>query len=80
MPRPKGSLNKPKLPQPQRYEVLDDILTIEEVAQWLKTNWMEIKRQIETGEIPPDCYWKVGREHKMIKRKIAILKGILPAA
>ena len=80
MPRPKGSKNKPREPESQRYEMLDDILTVEEVARWLKTNWLEIKRQIDTGEIPEDCYWKNGREHKMIKRKIAVLKGIVPAA
>lgn len=77
MARTKGAKNKPK-DAPQRYEQLDDILTIEEVARWLKTNWLEIKNQIESGEIPSDCYWKNGREYKMIKRKIAVLKGILP--
>jgi hypothetical protein len=83
MPRPKGSKNKPKLPLPQRYEMLDDILTPQQVADWWKTSWQEIMRQIATGEIPEDCYWKQGREHKMIKRKLAILKGIIsetPAA
>jgi hypothetical protein len=83
MPRPKGSKNKPKLPLPQRYEMLDDILTLQQVADWWKTSWQEIKRQVETGEIPTDCYWMQGREHKMIKRKLALLKGIIsdtPAA
>jgi hypothetical protein len=79
MARPKGSKNKPK-ETPMRVELLDDILTPQEVAEWWKTSWEEIKRQVDNGEIPEDCYFKVGRELKMVKRKLAVLKGILPAA
>jgi hypothetical protein len=79
MARPKGSKNKPK-ETPMRVELLDDVLTPQEVADWWKTSWEEIKRQIDAKEIPEDCYFRVGREFKMIKRKLAVLKGILPAA
>jgi hypothetical protein len=79
MARTKGAKNKP-VEIPRRVELLDDILTIAEVAHWLKVGRLVIEQEIESGTIPEDCYFKVGREYKMIKRKIAVLKGILPAA
>ena len=79
MPRTPGAKNKPK-DIPRRYELLDDILTIREVAYWWKTDPVNVRKEIEDGTIPPDCYWKIGREIKIIKYKVAVLKGIIPAA
>jgi excisionase family DNA binding protein len=74
MPRTKGAKNKPR--ELKTYESLPDILTPAEAARWLRMSRSNLVKQIHSGEIPKDCYYMVGTHYKLIKSKLATLKGI----
>ena len=48
----------------------DEVLTVKEAAALLKTSWQQIRRMIQSGELPAV---KVGREWRIPRESISDL-------